>query len=177
MRIIKYLVCLCYLGCNSPEKHTTKHTTTVPPITKDSSQQTPVKPAATSIGDLVNYTWAPKHPENTGYLCEMKFQDEHTIIFFHAQCAYFFFTRTTYAKDYQQVRLIWTYKTDCLLDMSFLERSNGAKKYPRYGDTFATYKLINDTTVRAEYMFPQWVQKVNQIAKDSLFPHHLYRRQ
>lgn len=174
MRIIKYLVCLCCLGCNSPEKHTSKNTTLVPPIKQDSLQQASVKPVAKSIDDLPIYTWGPHHPDTTSYLCEMKFEDEYAMVFFHAQCIYFFFTSTTHAKDYQQVQLIWTYKSDCLLNMSFLERSNDVKQYPRYGNRFATYKLINDTTLWVEYMFPEWVQKVNQIARDSLFPQRLY---
>lgn len=107
----------------------------------------------------------------------MQFSDEYAMNFFHGQCIYFFFTSTTRAKDYQQVQLIWTYKRDCLLNMSFLEKTNGVKSYPKHGDLFAIYQLINDTTLSVEYKFPEWVQKVNQIAQDSLFPQLLHLKE
>lgn len=135
-----------------------------------------LKPIAKSIGDLHKFVWSPHHADTTAYLCEMQFADEYAMNFFHGQCIYFFFTYTTDAQDYQQVQLEWTYKTDCLLNMSFLEKANGAKLYPKHGDIFAIYRLLNDTTLDVEYKFPEWVQKVNQIAKDSLFPQRLYLR-
>lgn len=172
MKILKLLICFYLLGCTSSEQRNKRPS--VSPLRKDSSQQVIVIRRAKSIEDLPNYTWTAHHPDTTGYLCEIHFKDEYAINFFHGQCAYFFFTSTTYAKSQQQVQLIWTYKTDCSLDLPFLEKANGVKRYPKHGDIFATYRLINDTTLCVKYTFPDWVKKVNQIARDSLFPQMLY---
>ncbi len=70
--------------------------------------------------------------------------------------------------------MIWSYKTDCLLDMKFLNDDNGVKKYPRTGDYFCDYSLVNDTIIKVEYRFPEWIKAVNDNAKDSIFPTYLY---
>lgn len=175
MRIITILICFWFLSCKQSEKNATKQKT-IDTVNKysDTLQSTSNNWIAKSISDLPNYTWRPHHADTTNYICEVRFKDEYAMLFFHGQCIYFFFTYTTYAKDYQQVQLEWTYKTDCMLDMSFLEKTNGVKRRPKHGDTFATYKLINDTTLSVKYEFPDWVQKVNQISQDSLFPQRLY---
>ncbi len=41
-------------------------------------------------------------------------------------------------------------------------------------DKFATYTLINDTTIKVIYNFPEWTIKINEIANDSIFPTYLY---
>jgi hypothetical protein len=176
MKIFKYLAFIFYLGCNSSEKSIPRQTVKDTATKIENVPSVSVRPAAKSIGDLQKFVWSPDHPDTTGYLCEMRFADEYAMNFFHGQCIYFFFTYTTYAQNYQLVQMEWTYKTDCLLDISFLERANGVKRHPRHGDIFAVYRLINDTTLSVEYKFPEWVQKVNQIAKDSLFPQKLYLR-
>lgn len=129
---------------------------------------------ARSISDLPQFLWMPEQPESGGYFCQLAFKDEYFIYWFHGQCAYCFFTYTTYAQTMQQVALIWTYKTDCLLDMSLLEKSYRLKRYPRHGDIFATYKLENDSTLNVEYHFPEWVNEVNSAANYPLFPKKLY---
>lgn len=129
---------------------------------------------AKSISDLPQFLWMPEQPESGGYFCQLAFEDEYVVYWFHGQCGYYFFTYTTYAQTFQQVALIWTYKTDCLLDMSLLEKSYGLKRYPRHGDIFATYKLKNDSTLNVEYHFPDWVKEVNSAANYPLFPKELY---
>jgi hypothetical protein len=169
---VPLLLCLLYWGCNTSD--TTNVKAGEMPVMTDSIIKDAVRPAAKSIEKLVNYTWEAHHPDTTNFLCEMKFVDEYAMIFFHGQCIYFFFTYTTHAQDYQQVQLEWTYKKDCLLDMSFFEDANGVRNFPKLGDHFATYRLVNDSTLGVEYKFPEWVQKVNQIAQDSLFPQRLF---
>jgi hypothetical protein len=176
MRLTKYLIFLLCVGCNLPERPAKEQKKYNTARQKDSSTRIAPRSGATSIEDLRKYVWSPDHPDTTGYLCEMRFADEYAMNFFHGQCIWFFFTHTTFAQKYQQVQLNWTYKTDCLLNMSFLEKANGAKRHPKHGDIFAIYRLHNDTTINVEYKFPEWVQKVNQIAKDSLFPQRLYLR-
>ena len=172
MKRIIYFFCLSIFSCNLSEKpaNTANGGTT----NIDSLQLKGKTWTAKSIEDLANYTWRPNHSDTSNYDCEVMFYDEYALYKFNGQCYYFFFTYTTLAKDYQQVQLEWTYKTDCMLDMSFLGKSNGIKRHPRRGDSFATYRLINDSTLSVAYNFPKWVHKVNEIAGDSLFPQRLY---
>lgn len=157
MRKFKYLIWLFCFGCNSSEKPLPSQTVKDTASKKDNLQPASFKPTAKSIEDLHKFVWSPDHPDTTGYLCEMRFADEYAMNFFHGQCIYFFFTYTTHAQNYQQVQLEWTYKTDCLLDMSFLEKANGVKRHPKHGDIFSVYRLVNDTTLSVEYKFPEWV--------------------
>lgn len=92
---------------------------------------------------------------------------------FHGQCYYWFFTNYYYTKT-DKIELLWTYKSDCLLDMKFLQSSNGIKKYPKNGEIFCEYTLINDSIIKVKYKFPEWVNKINETEKDSIFPSYLY---
>lgn len=173
MKIFKLLVCFCLLGCDSLENDTPQSLQSH--RLKDSSQQlTVVRVERTFIEELPKYICRPKHRVTTEYECEMHFEDEYAINAFRPDCAYYFFTRTARYDKPQVVTLIWSYKTTCSHKLPFLHSSNGVKRYPKYGDVFAEYRPINDTTLSVEYMFPEWIKKVNEIAKDSLFPQRLY---
>ena len=128
----------------------------------------------TSIKDVENLFWRANHSDNTNYSCEIGFYDEYAIYRINYQCYYYFFTNTSYAENYQQIELLWTYKEDCKDDMTLFKKAHGVKKYPKNGDVFSVYKILNDTTLIVEYKFPEWVEKVNQIANDSLFPKLIY---
>ena len=115
--------------------------------------------------------WAPKHPDTTNYMCEITLHEITALYWYHGQCAYDYFT---YLTSDTTIEVLWSYRTDCILNMDFLEKSNGIKKYPKCGDKFATMTLINDTTLKVKYNFPDWTMKVNTITKDSLFPTYYY---
>ncbi len=117
------------------------------------------------------FNWKAKHADTTNYLCELQINDEYLSHWFHGQCTYYYFTQQT---SDTTLDLLWSYKTDCLLNMDFLEKSHGIKECPKKGDIFATYTLINDTTLKANYYFPKWTRKINEIAKDSLFATYYY---
>ena len=118
--------------------------------------------------------WAPNHPYTTNYMCEITLHEITALYWYHGQCAYDYFT---YLTSDTTIEVLWSYRTDCILNMDFLEKSNGIKKYPKRGDTFATMTLTNDTTLKVNYNFPEWIKKVNEIAKDSLFPTYYYLKQ
>jgi hypothetical protein len=118
--------------------------------------------------------WAPNHPDTTNYMCEITLHEITALYWYHGQCGYDYFT---YLTSDSTIEVLWSYRTDCILNMDFLEKSNGIKKYPKRGDTFATMTLTNDTILKVKYNFPEWVKKVNEIAKDSLFPTYYYLRQ
>ena len=115
--------------------------------------------------------WRPNHSDTTNYMCEISFRKITVLYWFHGQCAYDYFT---YVTSDSTMEVLWLYRKDCILNMDFLEKSNGIKKYPKLGNTFATMTLTNDTTLRVKYNFPVWTKKVNRITKDSLFPNYYY---
>ncbi len=117
------------------------------------------------------FFWSPNHPEPKGFMCEITLHDKTALYWYHGQCQYDYFT---YLISDTTIEVLWSYRTDCILNMDFLEKSNGIKKYPKRGDTFATMTLTNDTTLKVKYNFPEWAKKVNAITKDSLFPTYYY---
>jgi len=118
--------------------------------------------------------WAPNHPDTTNYMCEITLHKITALYWYHGQCGYDYFT---YLTSDTTIDVLWSYRTDCILNMDFLEKSNGINKYPKRGDNFATLTLVNDTTLKVKYNFPEWTKKVNEIAKDSLFPAYYYLQQ
>ncbi len=182
MRLFWIPILLC-LGC----MNTTPPTTEAPtrPIPKrDSVVSTIVNaevidspPAPKRINDFVSndsYTkWHVQPREKSNYLCEVSLHKDFIIHWFHGQCLYHYFTYS----NPDTILQIWSYKTDCLLDMDFLEKSYGLKDYPKSRDGFAMYTLHNDTTLKVDYGYPEWVKKVNQVAGDSIFPTYYYLSQ
>jgi hypothetical protein len=118
--------------------------------------------------------WAPRHPDTTNYMCVISLHKLTVLYWYHGQCGYDYFS---YQTSDTTIDILWSYRADCMLNMDFLERSNGVKKYPKRGDNFATLTLVNDTTLRVTYDFPEWTKKVNKIVKDSLFPTIYYLQQ
>jgi hypothetical protein len=123
------------------------------------------------ISDQQFIHWAPNHPDTTNYMCEISLHKITALYWYHGQCGYDYFT---YLTSDSTIDVLWSYRTDCILNMDFLEKSNGIKKYPKLGDIFATLTLVNDTTLKVKYNFPDWAKKVNEITKDSLFPTYYY---
>ena len=121
---------------------------------------------------VTNKHWVTKHADYVNYLCEIIFKEEYAVYHYHGQCHYSYFTNKTGNEN--TLELYWSYKTDCLLNMDFLEKPNGIKKYPKRGDSFAQYTLVNDSTIRVNYYFPEWIKKINMITKDSIFPAYFY---
>lgn len=119
------------------------------------------------------FNWKTNHEGTGNYMCEIEMEDQYLIHWFHGQCAYYYFT---YVTTDTTVDMHWSYKTDCKLDMDFLEKSHGEKEFPKKGDLFATYTMINDSTLQAKYYFPKWTKKINEIAKDSLFATFYYMK-
>jgi len=127
------------------------------------------------IDDYISNTsyihWRVNHADTTSYLCEITFREYYAIYYFDFQCEYDYFT---YNRSDTTIDLLWSYKMDCTHDLSFLYKSNGVKRSPKYGAIFSTYTLINDSTLRVKYYYPEWVKRVNAAEKDSLFPTYFY---
>ncbi|OYQ37011.1 hypothetical protein CHU92_08940 [Flavobacterium cyanobacteriorum] len=116
--------------------------------------------------------WAAKQVDSTSYWVRLEFEDEFVVYQFHGQCLYYFFTN--YHTGTDKVELLWSYKTDCLLDMDVLKQNNGVKEFPKHGDVFCEYTLVSDSMIKVDYKFPEWVKAVNKTEHDSIFPTYFY---
>lgn len=159
------------LSCNKEKPIETPKEAVEKPISE--------KPLPKKIGDYMSdekdIVWTAKHSDTSPYLCEIVFQEDFAVYRYHGQCIYWYFTNH-YHTDADKIELLWSYKSDRVpgFNMDFIEKSNGIKKYPKHGDSFCDYTLINDSVIKADYHFPEWVKKVNEIAKDSIFPAYWY---
>jgi hypothetical protein len=125
------------------------------------------------MSDTTDFFWCAKQSDTASYWIQIVFQKEFAVYQFHGQCFYWFFTNHYYTKA-DKIELLWSYKTDCLLTMDFLRKSNGVKKFPKAGDAFCEYSLLNDTVIVVKYNFLEWTEKINKMEKDSIFPKYLY---
>jgi len=143
------------------------------PNPKNSSTEKTSKKIGDYISDDQDFIWSAKQSDTAKYWVRVVFQKEFAVYQFHGQCIYDFFTNHYHTKA-DKIELLWTYKSDCLLDMEFLKQSNGIKEYPKNGDSFCEYTLVNDSVIKVNYKFPLWIKKINETQKDSIFPHYLY---
>jgi hypothetical protein len=162
---------LIFFSCNNQKKKVDNLSSNRDTVKLNNSKIIKRKNIGDFMSDSSYYHWAAKHPDTTQYLCEITFHKEYLIYWYHGQCQYYYLTNRIGPNS---IGLIWSYKTDCILDMDFLEKSNGVKSYPKPKDNFATYTLINDSTIHVEYDFPDWAKRVNNMASDSIFPSYFY---
>lgn len=102
--------------------------------------------------------WAPKRNDSMDYnlVCEINLSRGNTVQYwYHEQCLYEYFI---YETSDNTIDVEYTFKSDCMLNLDFLEKSNGAKKHSKLRNHFATYHLVNDTTIQVEYFFPEWAK-------------------
>lgn len=129
------------------------------------------------LGDYMNcedyFSWSPKQSEDADFFVRLLFKEDVTYYQIHGQCIYSFLTNYQHT-GVDKIELIWSYKTDCLRNPGFLLKPNNIKHYPKPGDVFCEYSLINDTVIKVKYDFQEWASTVNTIAKDSIFPNYLY---
>jgi hypothetical protein len=102
-----------------------------------------------------------------------------SIAFHETSIQYLYSNESDYVYNYHNLTenkfdLVWASRTRKKLEL--IESSHGITKYPKNGDIFATYTLINDSVMSVKYRFPDWIKKVNQLAKDSIYPKYLYRK-
>ena len=154
-----------------------KESVTEKPKYKNLSTEKVTERKPKRIGDYISnekdFIWSAKQSDIASYWVRITFQKKFASYQFHGQCYYSFFTNHYHTKA-DKIELLWTYKTDCLLDMKFFKNSNGIKKYPKNGDSFCEYTLVNDSVLKVKYNFTEWTEKINEIEKDSIFPKYLY---
>jgi hypothetical protein len=141
--------------------------------TNYSSNKVEAKRIRDYMSDTSDFIWYANQGDTSKYWTRILFQKEFLVYQFHGQCIYWFFTKHYHSKE-DKIELLWSYKTDCLLPMEFLRKSNGVKHYPQPGDKFCEYRLLNDTVLIVDYNFPEWINQINKIEQDSIFPKRFY---
>jgi len=163
---------LLLFSCNKRDNVTTAKKQPVAKV-----KETPKTPTPKILRDYMSEEdyifWHAKQSETANYWVRLEFEEDFLVYQFHGQCVYYFFTNYCHTGT-DEIELLWSYKTDCLLNLDYLTESNGAKKIPKHGDSFSVYKLVNDSVIKVTYKFPEWVQAVNKREKDSIFPNYLY---
>lgn len=172
-KIILFIFSVFVLTSCKKEKSNTKQETKV---TLEKVSEKKIK-TRKRIGDYMSdnkdYNWYAKITDSISEYPRLIFQKEFAIYQFHGQCYYWLFTNHYYTGA-DKIELLWTYKKDCLFEPKSLQSSNGIRKYPKIGDSFCEYTLVNDSVMKVEYKFPEWVKKVNKSERDSIFPQYLY---
>lgn len=170
--VVLLVVMLAFISCKQKEEP-------VAIIAKPTEKQSvPKQQPKKVLGDYMdckeNFMWGAKPPENTEFFGRVMFKDDVAHYLIHGQCAYTFLVNYQHTGT-DKIELLWAYKTDCLRDNpDFLTKPNGVKHYPKTGDVFSEYTLVNDSVIKVKYNFPEWTAAVNKIAKDSIFPNYLY---
>ena len=165
------LLFLCFLSCQKTDVSNVAKPKTLKPVKVEKKLEP--KKIGDYLSDTKDYFWLPKQNEESKYWIRLVFQKEFVVYQFNGQCLYWFFTNHYYTGT-DKVELLWSYKTDCISNLKFLSKQNGVKNYPKYGDAFCEYSLVNDSIIEVKYNFPEWVEQVNKTEKDSVFPKFLY---
>ena len=102
-----------------------------------------------------------------GGLFSLCFERNKVNFFFTPQCIYWYKTKL----ENNKLIFFWDYNADCVFDQG-LKRGYGVKKQPVVSSPFGEFVLINDTTLRVKYYYPDWVKEINEHEKDvdTLFP-------
>jgi len=117
--------------------------------------------------------WTARQSDTASYWVRLVFKQDFAIYQVHGQCLHYYFTNY-YHTGTDKIELLWSYKSDCLLNMDFMSQTHNIKKVPKHGDAFSEYQLLNDSVITVKYNFPEWTNEVNKIAKDSIFPKYFY---
>lgn len=124
------------------------------------------------ISNNNDFIWIPEQKEGAQYWIKLLFEREIAVYQFNGQCILYFFTNDL--RNDGKIQLVWNFKKDCLGNLPFLNNNYNLKKYPKNGDVFSEYSLINDSVIKVSYKFPDWIDKVNESEKDSIFPTYFY---
>lgn len=100
------------------------------------------------------------------YYPNLYFGERDTLwLAFDGQCEYGF----PFKIEDDSIIAYWARIEDCTHDIG-ITKSFGLKDKPSNGKPFLILKLINDTTLRAQYRYQHWINLFNQQYKESGFP-------
>lgn len=102
--------------------------------------------------------------------------DNHSLIYSYSfPCGYTYPIKI----DGNNIIVYWAYKEDCTVEIG-IHKKFGLKESPAVGKPFARISIVNDTTVRMEYLYPEWVKAFNEFNNpekcDTILPVLFYSR-
>jgi hypothetical protein len=142
-------------------------------VTKQSTRKIDMIKEDNHIVDERHYVrWEPRYDKDTKSIVIFTFHKESAVFWYDAKCPFSFKTKKTSRNTFD---LFWSTQNECK-DSNFkiLNQSDGALNFPKDGDYFAKYTTLTDSIISVEYKFLDWTKKVNELAKDSLFPKYIY---
>ncbi|MCL2131395.1 MAG: hypothetical protein FWH36_02910 [Lentimicrobiaceae bacterium] len=71
--------------------------------------------------------------------------------------------------DNKKIVFIWDYNLDCKYD-SGIRKGFGLSRKPIKGKLFGEFVLVNDTLLKVNYYYPEWVKQFNKYHDDEVFP-------
>lgn len=119
------------------------------------------------------YYWDADISDTANYMCSIRFRKEYLEYWFHGQCVLTFFTHT---HGDNEVEMLWSYKEDCLIDLPFNIPPIHGISSPKPFSAFAKYSLVAPDKIKVDYIYDKWVEQVNMITGDSIFPMNFFLR-
>ena len=119
------------------------------------------------------YYWDADISDTANYMCSIRFRKEYLEYWFHGQCVLTFFTHT---HGDNEVEMLWSYKEDCIIDLPFDIPSIHGISSPKPFSAFAKYSLVAPDKINVDYIYDKWVEQVNTITGDSIFPVNFFLR-
>lgn len=91
------------------------------------------------------------------------------FILFNGQCSYGY----PYKIKEDKIIAYWDFIEDCTHDIS-IKKTFGLKNHPVVGKPFMVIQLANDTTLKVDYLYPEWTKKFNAVKDSQAFPDYLH---
>ena len=100
-------------------------------------------------------------------IVEICFDRKRINYWYHGQCMFWYPVKIIDNK----IIMYWAFNEDSVFNRG-LKKTFGLKKVPKIGNPFLSLTLINDTTLKANYFYPEWVNKfnINEGKGDTLYP-------
>jgi hypothetical protein len=107
-----------------------------------------------------------------GGVYSLSFEKGKLYYSYNPQCVYWY---PIECKNNKMI-MYWDYNEDCVFNRG-LKKTYGLSKYPRKGTPFASFNLVNDSTLNVEYYYPEWVKKINETEEkeNAVFPEKFIR--
>lgn len=128
----------------------------------------PVRPSYRSLAEVTRQEEILKYwAAEESYYPTLHFDSRDTLwLEFDGQCAY----RFPYALKSEEIDVYWDLIENCTHDIG-IKKSFGIKQRPVKGKVFMRLQLVNDTTLKASYLQPEWMDRFNgQYSGYKFFP-------
>lgn len=98
--------------------------------------------------------WGNYVEDNTSIL-HFGQMDDTVLIEYYGQCWYAY----PYRMENNAITVYWAEKKDCVFDIGFDKVK--ARPKPQTGKPFMQLSLKNDSTLKADYFYPDWIREFN----------------